>query len=310
MRQQSSLSLGLLILATILAPSQGAHAVVGVTSQTDGDPMGKPPTDAERILRVGIDIQANELITTRQNDRAHIVFVDGTSLTVGPNAQLTIDRFVYDPATKVGDIAISISAGVLRVVGGRISKSRPIEVTTPSSTIGIRGGIALFEVDSRETKAQFLFGISLVVSAHGQTQTASRPGSEIVTRFGGFPGQPGIIPPGSLTLPFTSLEGRAGGKGDTAPDARARDSGFSDRNSGLGIPGPSQAINTGTSNRAFTDALIDANTQKSKVPAPTVPPAPQVSVVPVQQSSAPPPICTDNDRGRHDGHREMRHFRH
>ena len=44
-------------------------------------------------------MQANELITTRANDRAHLMFLDGTSVTVGPNAQLTIDRFVYDPNT-------------------------------------------------------------------------------------------------------------------------------------------------------------------------------------------------------------------
>src|SRR5678815_5625227 len=77
-----------------------AMARVGVTSATDGDPLGKPPAEAQRVLRIGIDVQANEVITTNANDRAHLVFLDGTSVTVGPNAQLTIDKFVYDPNTK------------------------------------------------------------------------------------------------------------------------------------------------------------------------------------------------------------------
>ena len=47
-----------------------ALARVGVTSATDGDPRGKPPQEAERILRIGIDVQANEAITTGANDRA------------------------------------------------------------------------------------------------------------------------------------------------------------------------------------------------------------------------------------------------
>ena len=135
-----------------------AAARVGVTSATDGDPLGKPPTEAERVLRIGIDVQANEVITTNTRDRAHLVFLDGTSLTVGPNAQLTIDRFVYDPATKTGDLAINASKGVFRLGGGKISKIKPITVTTPSATIGIRGGIAIFTVQPTSTTSTFVFG--------------------------------------------------------------------------------------------------------------------------------------------------------
>src|SRR5215510_10476139 len=124
----------------VVSPA-AADSKVGVTSATDGSPLGKPPAEAERVLRIGIDVQANELITTKANDRAHLVFLDGTSLTVGPNAVLTIDKFVYDPASSTGELAVNATRGVFRLVGGKISKSQPITVTTPSSTIGIRGGI-------------------------------------------------------------------------------------------------------------------------------------------------------------------------
>src|SRR5438874_12025967 len=98
--------------ATALAMTMGtAQARVGVTSAVDGDPLGKPPTEAERVLRVGIDVQANEVITTKADDRAHLMFLDGTSLTVGPDANLVIDKFVYDPNTKTGDLAITASKG-------------------------------------------------------------------------------------------------------------------------------------------------------------------------------------------------------
>ena len=140
--------LGATALAFFSAPFTigDAAAKVGVTSATDGDPLGKPPQEAERVLRIGIDVQANELITTNANDRAHLVFLDGSSLTVGPNAQLTIDKFVFDPTTKTGELAINASKGVLRLVGGKISKNNPITITTPSSTIGIRGGITILDV--------------------------------------------------------------------------------------------------------------------------------------------------------------------
>ena len=140
-----------------------AAGKVGVTSATDGDPLGKPPQEAERVLRIGIDVQANELVTTNENDRAHLVFLDGSSLTVGPNAQLTIDRFVFDPSTKTGELAINASRGVLRLVGGKISKGNPITITTPSSTIGIRGGITILDVKSSQTGSTFVFGKDMTV---------------------------------------------------------------------------------------------------------------------------------------------------
>ena len=63
------------IASLVLDPTIAA-ARVGVTSATDGDPLGKPPAEPERVLRIGIDVQANELITTGSNDRAHLVFLD------------------------------------------------------------------------------------------------------------------------------------------------------------------------------------------------------------------------------------------
>ncbi len=188
-----------------------AAARVGVTSATDGDPLGKPPTEPERVLRIGIDVQANELITTGTNDRAHLVFLDGTSVTVGPNAQLTIDKFVYDPNTKTGELAVSASKGVLRLVGGKISKTTPITITTPSSTIGIRGGITIVEAHPTHTVSTFVFGDKLTSSAQGQTTTVTRPGFRVVTNLGSAPGGASAVRPGELNSSMSQLEGGRSG---------------------------------------------------------------------------------------------------
>src|SRR5258708_35638760 len=117
---------GLLVTTgLILSIGSPAWAGVGVTSGADGQPLGKPPNENERILRIGIDVQANELVTTGANDRAHLVFLDGSSLTVGPDARLTIDKFVYDPNTQKGELAVNASKRVFRLVVGKRSKSTP-----------------------------------------------------------------------------------------------------------------------------------------------------------------------------------------
>lgn len=258
------LTTALLAAGTSLLPG-AAGAKVGVTSAAEGDPRGKPPGEVERVLRVGVDVQANELITTQANDRAHLMFLDGTSLSVGPNAQLTIDKFVYDPSTKTGDLAINASKGVFRLVGGKISKTNAITVTTPSSTIGIRGGISIFNVDPKETMSIFVFGISMTVGAGGKFEIVTRPGFQVTTFFGGLPGLPGAIPPGALDVLFAQLEGSRG-RGQGGADQAAQSSGFSGANSGQGSgktqgdrfgsgPGPRNANPSNVLTNALTDAF-------------------------------------------------------
>jgi hypothetical protein len=254
-----------------------AAAKVGVTSATDGDPLGKPPQEAERVLRIGVDVQANELITTSANDRAHLLFLDGSSLTVGPNAQLTIDRFVFDPNTKTGELAINASKGVLRLVGGKISKSGPIVITTPANTVGIRGGITILDVKANQTDSVFVFGKDMTVRAAGQTQVATRPGSMIVTNLGSPPGLPTILAQGALNAQLAALEGgRRGsqsgsGGGGRNPDQVAQSSGLSGVNSSqstrIVAPGVPDNFGSGPGprNRNPNDTVVTAlsNTNQS-----------------------------------------------
>ena len=191
---------GTTILAAAIAAGLAAapaSARVGVTSVTDGEPVGLPPAGTERILRVGIDVQANERVTTRADDRAHVVFLDGTALTVGPNSVLVIDKYVYDPDRKAGEMALSATKGVFRFVGGSISKNSEVTIKTPSATIGIRGGIATVEVaEGGATKAHFIYGDAMRVTGLGATQIATRSGSEITAAPGTPPSPPALRPPG------------------------------------------------------------------------------------------------------------------
>jgi hypothetical protein len=169
-----------------LAAPAGAQSI-GVASISIGDPLGKPPAEAERVLRVGIDLQAGELVTTGADDRCHLLFLDGTALTVGPRARLTLDKFVYDKDRKLGALSLSATQGTFRLVGGKISKAVPITVTTPSSTLTIRGGIMMFEVQPTTTTATFLFGYEMTVTSLGQTRSVTTPGWQVTSVAGHFP---------------------------------------------------------------------------------------------------------------------------
>jgi hypothetical protein len=253
------------VLSTIVLALAGPAVAqsVGVTSATAGGPLGKPPAERERVLQVGIDVKANELITTGVNDRAHLVFLDGTALTVGPQARLTIDKFVYDANSKLGELAINASQGVFRLVGGRITKTKPIVVTTPSSTLTIRGGIMMFSVTPTSTTAAFVFGWEMTVAGAGKQHSVKAPGWQIVTLAGQPPAQPRQLAPGELSAMMAQLEASPGkGNGSNVVDQLAKDSGFADQNSGQGPSAPPSYVQGGPS-PAASNAISDTLNQKN-----------------------------------------------
>ncbi|HUA55306.1 MAG TPA: FecR domain-containing protein [Candidatus Sulfotelmatobacter sp.] len=144
---------------------------------------------ATRTLFIGNDVFRDEHIATDANGRAQLLFLDQSAVTVGPNAQIIIDRFVYDPKTRLGTLSVQASQGLLRFVGGDLSKQQDVVVRTPTMLIGIRGGISLINVDQNGgTQAIFMFGNQLTATATqgGQTVVINRPGFGVTSA----PGQP------------------------------------------------------------------------------------------------------------------------
>lgn len=135
----------------------------------------------DRVLYVGNDIQFGERLATDASGALHILFMDQSSITLGPNTAMTIDKFVFDPEKKAGHIEVSLLKGALRVVGGLISKFDDTQVKTANGTIGIRGGITIAQADENKTLGVFLFGQHMqFTGAKGSPQKVTRPGFGIL----------------------------------------------------------------------------------------------------------------------------------
>ena len=95
-------------------------------------------------------------------------------MSIGPNSDLTIDQFVYDPNAGTGKLAISVTRGVMRFVGGKLSKQEDaVTLRSPTTTIAIRGGVFLFDQQANgQADVVFLFGKQLsVTGSNGVTET-------------------------------------------------------------------------------------------------------------------------------------------
>jgi hypothetical protein len=159
----------------------------------------------DRVVYIGNSVAYGERFKTDGSGVIHILFMDQSSMTLGPNSELVIDEFAFNPESRRGSIAVNLVKGALRVVGGFISKfSTPqgfsaARVQTATATIGIRGGISLIDHANGNTGAQFLFGQQMqVLGSNGQTQTVTRPGFGINVDANGNPSNPFRTPPSVL----------------------------------------------------------------------------------------------------------------
>jgi trimeric autotransporter adhesin len=220
-----------LLLGTGLAsPVAFAQQRVGVDSAVNPAAMGIPPGGLPRRLVLGQDVVFNERITTEAQGQTQILFVDESTMSVGPNANMVIDRFVYDPNSGTGKLAASLTRGIFRFVGGKLSKQdNAVTMRTPTATIGIRGGVMLVNLrpdcaagpsylgatGCNALEVIFVYGKGVTVTGlNGVSQTITRPGFEVtVSGPGASPSAPSPAPPGATAALVAQLDGRAGGNG-------------------------------------------------------------------------------------------------
>lgn len=94
------------------------------------------PGIAPRMLTVEEAVFADEIVTTGVAARAELRLADGTSLTLGENAQLSLDDFIYD---SDGPTTLNLIIGAARFISGRLGHARTMILRTPVATIGVRG---------------------------------------------------------------------------------------------------------------------------------------------------------------------------
>lgn len=96
-----------------------------------------------RQVESGDPIFLGDAITSGRDSGMQIMLMDETVFSIGPNSEIAIDEFVYDPATDSGKVTASVAKGVFRFITGKIAQKRPEDMTVrlPTATIGIRGTI-------------------------------------------------------------------------------------------------------------------------------------------------------------------------
>ncbi len=159
----------------------GAHAAtpkVGVAAAVKNN-VQRVTGGGSQQLSVGSDLFTNERIRTGEDSVAQILLLDKTSLTVGPRAELTLDKFVYNPSSGgAGQVVFSAVQGAFRFVSGS-QNPRSYTIKTPVGILGVRGTIVDLVVQQRQTFLILVQGV-LSFTFHGRAYTLSTPGQAYI----------------------------------------------------------------------------------------------------------------------------------
>ena len=168
---QSTKNIFIKLFVTLVGLSAGLFAYaqeeIGVaaavnTTTTDNfyDPSGM--FAERRLIEEGYKIIQNRTIETDEKGKAQMILIDGTAFTIGPNSKVILDKFVYNPETNDGFLEMQ-ATGLLRLVGGKVTKKNAAMINTNVATVGIRGGIVIVDSDNETTSAAFVYGQEMEV---------------------------------------------------------------------------------------------------------------------------------------------------
>lgn len=103
-----------------------------------------------RALESGDAVFSGDRLVSGKYGLASVVLRDGTTLVLGNNSQLQIQKFAFDATTTDGSILVELLQGSIRVVTGLISKINPnaVQVKTSTLLIGVRGTDFIVEAEA------------------------------------------------------------------------------------------------------------------------------------------------------------------
>ncbi len=151
MKHLFSIVLCVAILPIFSLNARGAHAQgdpAGIIKAVSGDVF---ITSAQTTIRAvsNMKIMQGDSVKTGNNGKAGLIFDDDTVIGLGPDSEISIDQFLFDPVNKQLSFITRMIHGTFSFLSGQITKLAPKKVIleTPDATLGVRGTKFLVKVD-------------------------------------------------------------------------------------------------------------------------------------------------------------------
>jgi hypothetical protein len=102
------------------------------------------------VVKVGDAVFATDTLRTAADGKLGVTLQDDTRLSLGPNSEVNIDRYVYSPGEGGLGMVLKFVRGIAVYVSGRMAKLAPdsIRLETPTGIVGVRGTTVAIKIES------------------------------------------------------------------------------------------------------------------------------------------------------------------
>ena len=109
-------------MGVLLGSTLASAEPVGVVTKV----MGEAQIGAATAV-VSTPVHMGDRLRTGANARFQVTFRDSSSLTLGENANVVVDRYVFNPDKSTADVVLNATQGALRFAGGKIEQMQSEE---------------------------------------------------------------------------------------------------------------------------------------------------------------------------------------
>lgn len=96
---------------------------------------------------VGLRLKQNDVLLTAANGALGVMFNDNSTLSMGPNAEVLLERYAYDSTTYMGAFDAFVKRGAVSIEAGNLASAASEAVTVKTPQAELRGRARNFAVN-------------------------------------------------------------------------------------------------------------------------------------------------------------------
>lgn len=142
------LTLSLLTCTLLIIPAASAETPAWVAQIKVSRGVASIERGGQRFpAPVGARLKQNDVVFTEANGALGLMFTDNSTLSMGPNAEVVLERYAYDSTTYMGAFDAFVKRGAVSIEGGNLAKQAPEAVRVKTPQAELRGKTRSFAVN-------------------------------------------------------------------------------------------------------------------------------------------------------------------
>ena len=137
-------ALTLLLAPSLLAAEPPVGAATSVIPATSYTRNAKVAT-----LEINGAVEQNDRVKTSGKGSTQIKFVDSTTITIGPNSEVLLDKMIFD-GDRARNATVQLVRGAMRFASG-VSDHNAYHIKTGVAVIGVRGTVIDVSYENNKT---------------------------------------------------------------------------------------------------------------------------------------------------------------